>query len=74
MCHVVRRLNITFYPKPDYRINTKKNDKSTATEHFSVVYYLFSFITQPIHDTIGKKYDPLGTITARYFGPSTKLI
>ena len=25
--------------------DTKQNDKSTATEHFSVAYYLFSFIT-----------------------------
>ena len=38
--------------KPDDRINTKQNDESTATEYFSVAYYLFSSITQPIHDNI----------------------
>ena len=50
-------LNVLFCQKhilPDYRINTKQNDKPTANEHFSVTYYLFSFITQPIHDTIEK--------------------
>ena len=38
----------------DYQTNTKQNDKSTAAEHFSIAYYLFSFTTQPIHDYIEK--------------------
>ena len=45
-------------PGSDYRINTEQN-----------AYYLFSFITQSIHDNIDKKYDTLVTIPSRFFGP-----